>query len=217
MRCPNCNAENSDSAKFCSLCLTSFEKKNEAVQQVPAPVVAPSPEAPPADSQPDQQITKTVGWTCPVCGTVNAVEADVCSACGSSLFDSLRRSEAQARKRSFEDKNALTGAALSIVPGGGHFYLGLNGDGLIRVVLFVWWLGAATILPDRSGPVAMVRVILFLGAFALMAISAIDAYRTVEAPGTAPILNRKFILYSSLTVVGLLVAGVFAAIASARS
>lgn len=214
MRCPNCNATNPEGAGFCSLCLTSFTSKEES----PAEPVAFGAESPTrAPELPPTDRATTSGWTCGVCGAVNPVEEDVCRDCGTSLFDSLRRAEGDKGNRTFEDKNSNVAAALSIIPGAGHFYLGLAGQGAARIILFTWWLGFAAVLPDSRGPVAMVRVLLFLGAMALILVSALDSYRAVEEPGSSPILDRRLMLYSSLVVVGLLVAGVFSAVVTARS
>ena len=213
MRCPNCNAVNPDGAGFCSLCLTPFTAKEEA----PAPEI----EALAADEGPAQEPVVSppaaAGWTCTICGAVNPVAEDVCRDCGTSLFDSLRRSEGDARQQALEDKSSNVAAALSLVPGAGHFYLGLVGQGVARFILFIWWFGSAAVLPDSRGPVAIVRVLLFLGAVALILVTALDSYRAVEEPGSGPILDRRLMLYSSLAVVGLLVAGVFYAVVAARS
>jgi hypothetical protein len=203
MRCPNCNAENPGTAQFCSLCLTSF--KPEVKEAPPLPTVEEKPKS------------RAVGWTCSVCQTINVVEDDVCVACGSSLFESLKRAETMDERRTFEGKNAYVAAGLSFMPGLGHFYLGLAGEGIIRIILFAWWFGFVLILPDRSGPMGGVRVILLVASIALILISAIDSYRSIEEPGSVPILSRKVILYSSLTVVGLLVAGAFSSVVAARS
>jgi hypothetical protein len=174
------------------------------------------PERGEISTSPKTTSSPVVGWTCSVCQTINVVEADVCAACGSSLFESLKRSEAMAKQETFEGKNAYTAAGLSFLPGLGHFYLGLVAEGVIRIILFAWWFSFAIVLPDRAGPMAGVRVILLIASIALIVISAIDSYRSVEEPGTAPILNRRVILYSSLTVIGLLVVGAFSSVVVAR-
>jgi len=213
MRCPNCNAMNPDGAGFCSLCLTSFSAKEEALP----PSVAGPPAHEVESKEPLVSPPAGAGWTCSVCGAVNPVAEDVCRDCGTSLFDSLRRSEGDARQETLENKSSNVAAALSLVPGAGHFYLGMVGQGVARFILFTWWFGLAAVLPDSRGPVALVRVLLFLGAMALILVSALDSYRAVEEPGSGPILDRRLMLYSSLAVVGLLVAGVFSAVISARS
>ncbi len=217
MRCPNCNAENPDAAQFCSLCLTSFKPKVQETPPLPeANGGRPLPERGEISTAIPKTSSPVVGWTCPVCQTINVVEADVCASCGSSLFESLKRSETIAKRQTFEGKNAYTAAGLSFLPGLGHFYLGLVGEGVIRIILFAWWFSFAMILPDRAGPMAGVRLILLIASFALIVISAIDSYRSVEEPGAAPILNRMVILYSSLAVVGLLVVGAFSSIVAER-
>ncbi len=206
---------NPDGAVFCSLCLTSFTEKEE--EALPPPVAAlPVNEAP--TKEPASVSSPTAaGWTCTICGAVNPVAEDVCRDCGTSLFDSLRRSEGDARQQALQDKSSNVAAALSLVPGAGHFYLGMVGQGVARFILFIWWFGSAAVLPDSRGPVAIVRVLLFLGAMALILVTAFDSYRAVEEPGSGPILDRRLMLYSSLAVVGLLVAGVFSTVVSARS
>lgn len=80
-RCPHCAGAVRPTAPWCTQCWADLR---------PAPVPAPQP----ATSSPTSSPTRGLGgWPCGGCGHVNAVELDVCSACGSGFLVGLRTDE----------------------------------------------------------------------------------------------------------------------------
>lgn len=214
MRCPNCDALNPDDAKWCGLCFTPFERDEAAEGEslpelevnIPPTVVPPSP---PEVERAWQRVGETLGegggekkaaWECPVCEATNSLEADRCGACGITIYDAFARARAEAAR---PPKDPRAAAALSVLPGVGHLYLGLVAEGVVRVVLAVWWLGSAVLLSGAPSSLGPVRAIFILAVAGLVVVSVIDAFRAASTPGTPAILSRKVILYSALGVVGL--------------
>ncbi|MEO8744818.1 MAG: hypothetical protein ABI334_05655 [Candidatus Dormiibacterota bacterium] len=85
-------------------------------------------------------------------------------------------------------KNPLAAAALAIIPGCGHFYLGHNVKGLALLVGIGGFQLFDTGL-DLTGIGALLGVPLELGPGALWVYSIVDAYRTakhMEAAAAVP-------------------------------
>jgi hypothetical protein len=206
------------------MCFTSFEEPKETAtetagreplevewpQDLPGAggreqAVEPAAEASPA--QAEEAAPASAMWDCPVCAASNPITADRCAVCGTTIFTAFGHTPGPDRKKVTEGKDASMAALLSVVPGAGHIYLGLHGEGAGRLVLAVWWAASVVLLTGAPVTVAPIRIILIIGVVALSVASIIDAYRAVISPDEPPILGRKAILYSSLAAVMLLAVG----------
>lgn len=223
--CPNCNAVNPDDAKWCSLCLEPFEEDDtESSLEIEIPPLRIPPESHEVekaweavvrglDGSPPSGASSVTSWPCPVCGSLNPVEADICASCGTDLIRAvLKRAEPSRTQVSGDPRIA---AALSIVPGAGHIYLRRTSDGIVRLVLAFWWLGSGLLLAGAPPAVAPVRALFFIALAGLILISVVDAFRTAVASEAKPLLGRRAIVLSSIAVVTLTAFGAFLAIVSA--
>lgn len=87
LRCPHCRGAIRADAQWCTQCWADLRPQPEPV------VVTPAPEAEPTQTS----LTRPAvgrGWPCSGCGAVNAVELDVCAACGTGFLAGVKRDEA---------------------------------------------------------------------------------------------------------------------------
>ena len=110
---------------------------------------------------------------CGHCGAVLTSPTAPCPRCGALASGGYQVARPQTRK------NPLLAAALAIVPGCGHFYLGENKKG----VAFLIGIGAFEFFGfdlDLSFIGAIIGVPLELGGGSLWVFSIVDAYRTAR-------------------------------------
>ena len=110
---------------------------------------------------------------CGTCGAVLANPSSSCPRCGGSASGAYQRTVVR------RPKNPLTAAALAIIPGCGHFYLGHNKKG----ILYLLGIGGLQFFGfdlDLTVIGAAVGVPMELGGGALWVYSIIDAYRTAK-------------------------------------
>lgn len=242
MHCPYCNALNPDDAQWCGLCLRKFQTAQPAPPppqpqaqapltprqahpsyQTPAtPMPAESPEVEGAwrvvqEKFGTEQTKTKPTWVCSVCEAENPIDVNNCTTCGTSIFETYKKKEQALKPQARGDRNPAVAGALSVLPGAGHLYLGLNADGVVRLILGIWWLAFGLILmggPRVLVPIGGLIIVAFLG---LAAISGWDAYRVAIDPDEKPVLNRTIILYSSLAVVLLAVFGALLTIVALRN
>ncbi len=108
-----------------------------------------------------------------------------------------------------------------VLPGLGHWMLGLRADAVARMVMFGWAFGALVVLAvSRFGKgglgATMPLFLLFLGSsVAIYVLSAIDAYRI--ASGDVPLVSSRTLLWASagLVVLSVLIAS-FVTLPAAR-
>lgn len=230
MRCPRCGGLNPQGAEWCGQCFTRFEVAGSASKPQAGPGSPPDaedataetsvfaevygePEPPPLASRARPEIEpampKTEGarpqWGCPVCRGRNDLDRDTCATCGTSMFSAFGHRAGPAETR--EPRNPRLAAALSILPGMGHIYLGRSGDAVVRITLALWWFGLAVMLGGVSALRPIGAVFLIAGT-GLVVITMSDAYRQAEDPEAEPFLSRRVILYASLALVGVLIFGV---------
>jgi TM2 domain-containing membrane protein YozV len=107
---------------------------------------------------------------CGRCGTLLGSPATTCYNCGAAL-----QWTASAKPR----KRPLVAAALGIVPGLGHIYLGhyRKGAGLMTGTALLQFFGLDL---DLTAVGAVLGVPLEMGGFSLWVFSIIDAYRTAK-------------------------------------
>jgi hypothetical protein len=110
---------------------------------------------------------------CGNCGAVLANPNSLCPRCGSPASG---RYPGNTLKR---PKNPLTAAALAIIPGCGHFYLGHNKKG-IGFLLGIGGLQFFGFDLDLTVIGAALGVPMELGGGALWLYSIVDAYRTAQ-------------------------------------
>jgi len=110
---------------------------------------------------------------CGHCGAVLTNPSAPCPRCGAQASGGYQVARPQTRK------NPLVAAALAIVPGCGHFYLGENKKG----VAFLIGIGAFEFFGfdlDLSFIGAIIGVPLEVGGGSLWLFSIVDAYRTAR-------------------------------------
>lgn len=211
-RCPTCGALVSAEAEWCGQCFAPLP---------PSDLADPEGSGDEGRSQQDAVETASLPgpvrglevqegrptWTCPVCEGKNPIEAATCSTCGTpfaSLF---------ADRDERPDVDPQSAAVRSMVlPGLGHWKLGLRADAVARMVMFGWAFGALLVLlvsrfgKGGLGP-TMPLFVLFLGSSAaIYSLSAIDAYRI--ASGDPPLISSRTLLWASagLVVLSVLIA-----------
>lgn len=240
MKCPNCGASNASDAKWCSVCLTRFgeiaeaeaengevgEPHSEQPEEILLPAMQPDPhpEAEPVwqkiagqaassrDERADERASKILKregelfWICSSCEHENPFAAPVCEVCGTSFFQGFMEPKPEAVA-----KDPRMGALLSVLPGVGHLYLGATGDGIMRLLLALWWLGAAFLTPSSPGALLAVKVFHAVAFGGLVGFTALDARRLAETGGPG-VLTPRVLLYVSIAL--LLVTVVAATIAT---
>jgi hypothetical protein len=110
---------------------------------------------------------------CGNCGTLLTNPSAPCPRCGSPASGRYQGPVIRSRK------NPWTAAALAIIPGCGHFYLGHNLKGLALLVGIGGFQLFDTSL-DLTGIGALVGVPLEIGPAGLWLYSIVDAYRTAK-------------------------------------
>jgi len=240
MQCPNCQSLNPDDAKWCGLCLTKFgeaqppqapqaPQKHEGYQVDPPQSLMPRVNLPddlqserawqsvadPLSDMPPQAPDGPVGtvqgqsvWVCPQCSGVNDMQLNSCAACGTSFFDRFVQPEDREHQ---PRKDPRTAAALSLIPGVGHFYLSQTAQGLPRLFLGIWWGATALTIAGGNPVLFSIKILYLLATLSLIVMSAIDAYREADQPGTPPILTPRFMFYIAMGLLALLIFGGIAA------
>jgi hypothetical protein len=149
-------------------------------------------------------------WPCPVCGTRNPIDADLCRTCGTSFAEVMR---ADAERPDVTPKEALTSSLL--FPGLGHRKVGRPMDGLARSVLFVVTGGMALLLGTtglRTAVAFAAFALFFLAAVAIYALTAYEAYRLAE--GASPFVSSRQLLWAFAAVISASVAIIAIAVVS---
>ena len=162
----------------------------------PGPGSAPSmPDAPPLETGP--------GWTCGSCGTSNAVSADICSACNTSIYETFGAGE-----DSIPEVDPRTAAFWGLLPGGGHFKVGQAGLGLAVTGLLLSALVFGILM--LGGSRRVFGVVLLLFCFIAWAVSIYDVTRFAAGNEDAVLLRPRVIT----SAMGLLFAAVIVAAVS---
>jgi TM2 domain-containing membrane protein YozV len=110
---------------------------------------------------------------CGRCGTVLTNPGAPCPRCGAPASGSYQATSPQTRK------NPMLAAALAIVPGLGHFYLGENKKG-IAYLIGIGGLEFFGFDLDLSFIGAIIGVPMEVGGGTLWLFSIVDAYRTAK-------------------------------------
>ncbi len=140
-----------------------------------------------------------VTWTCATCGSVNPMETEICSACGSTLHRTLSPDDGGPRKQRDPRLTAMVSLAY---PGVGHAYLGMWGQAIARVTIATWMLAAVIAgLSVEAAGARVLAVVFVLIAVGMWGVSAHDAFREAQNQQRLTILKGRAFLY---LVVGLL-------------
>lgn len=146
-------------------------------------------------------------WSCGTCDEWNPMERVTCTVCAAPFGTALGAE--QEPERPDVAPGILTVVSL-LLPGAGHWLLGLRGAAALRALLgIVWGLGGLTLFLQArgSGQSFLPAVPLLLGWAVVAAGSANDA--VVEGGGSGTIvLQGRVLLWLTLAVVG----GTFAAV-----
>ena len=140
-----------------------------------------------------------VVWVCSRCEAENALEVEACRVCGSTFAETVRP------KVERPERDPGTAALLSLfLPGAGHAYVGLWGQGIARAVVSVWVIVVLLVaFLQRGDPgTSLIAIVFGLVAFALWGVAAHDAYREARREETLVLLKGRAFLY---VVLGLLV------------
>ncbi|MEW6059569.1 MAG: hypothetical protein AB1551_05430 [Actinomycetota bacterium] len=209
-RCPSCGALVASDADWCGQCYTRLGGPQAPAGETlpeeapgPPPTVAPETGAPDKGSETAAIVQTEDGeleWPCPVCENRNAIGLGVCAVCGTPFGRLFQKPET---RREIPPKDAAAWSIL--VPGLGHLKSGRKPDGIARLILFAWTVGAlAALLVSRFGtgglgPTASL-VYLYMGAAALVYVeSAVDAYRV--AAGDPPLVSSRMLMWGVVALI----------------
>ncbi len=146
-------------------------------------------------------------WVCEVCQEWNPIERITCTVCATPFGRTLG---AEAEPERPDVPAALLTVASLVLPGTGHWLLGMRGAAVLRALLgLVWGLGGLTLFLQArgSGQSFLPAIPLLLGWAVVAAGSANDA--VVEGGGEGQlVLSGRVLLWLTLAVVG----GTFAAV-----
>ena len=242
VRCPQCGARNGRDAQWCTQCYASLASPVSEEPPAAAAAVPPPPPPPPPGDEPDgllplpppppetgaareprtlqagsgrfRETAEGLEWSCDVCSTWNPIERVTCTVCAAPFGSSLGATAAPDRP---DVAPVLLGASSVVLPGAGHWLLGLRGAAVLRAVLgLVWGLGGLSLLLQarQSSQSVLPAVPLLLGWAVVAAGSANDA--VVEGGGSGQlVLQGRTLLWLSLVVVGGTFAAVLAGVLSA--
>lgn len=172
--CSQCGARNPEYADWCSQCYARLDE--EPVINQPVEVHAGNAEggAGEAEEEPpppegDRQ------WTCKVCDTRNPLEESVCSACGTSIFDSFGGGTEETVR--VDPREAMLRSLL--FPGLGHARVGqsLLGVAIGGLTIMALVFGLALVL---SGETVYGAVVLLV-ATGVWVVAALDVIRFASA------------------------------------
>jgi hypothetical protein len=197
-RCPTCGALVSADADWCSQCFTTLARAQGDPAAATHPAAAePSVRTPSGPAPSSASAPAPATWPCAVCGTLNPIEDDACTVCGTSFAETMRRDERRPKV------DPVTAFRWSLVyPGLGHAKLGRSADGLARGVLFGVLLTMAVVLGTsgvRSGIVAVIFWLFVVLALGVYLFTALEARRLAD--GGEPLIGARVFLW---TTVGLI-------------
>ncbi|MDQ3783378.1 MAG: hypothetical protein M3360_00545 [Actinomycetota bacterium] len=221
-RCPACGGLNRSDSEWCGQCFASLAGPENA----PAPTTSTRPNstdepqgrrAEDTRSVPDLGEQRAapgprggvfrveegggVSWQCGQCSTTNSLDADACTACGTSFVTTMKPDEPMGPER-----DPGTAAMLSLfMPGSGHGYLGLWGQAVARAVLGLWVSGIVLLagLQDGAGS-GLIAIVFGAASFGLWIVTAHDAYREAGHDPGAVILKGRLFLYTVLALLVIL-------------
>ena len=218
LRCPECGARNATGAAWCTQCYVRLDE-----QEAPGPgepertASTPGGAGPSAAASPTgtlrsggdrfRQGEEGLEWACGVCREWNPIERVTCAVCGTP-FGRSPADDPPAPRPDVADGVLVAGSL--VLPGLGHWLLGMRGAAVLRAVLaLVWGLGGLLLLLQAraAGQSFLPAVPLLLGWAIVAAGSANDAVVEGGGPGQR-VLGGRTLLWVTTGVVG----GTFAAV-----
>jgi hypothetical protein len=201
-RCPSCGALVSADAEWCGQCFTPVRLADRSPDAPARPraAVGLGERAGVSGTRGGIDVDEgRAAWTCPTCETRNPIEASACAACGTPFGHLLAE---PVQRPEIEPRTAALWSAL--LPGLGHWMLGLRGDAIARFAVFGWSFGALLILTvSRLGKGLGATVPLFVlfaaSTVAVWVTSVVDAYRA--ASGERPLVTSRVLLWASAAVI----------------
>lgn len=219
VRCPQCGARNRPDADWCTQCYVRLDEPPAPAPAPAAPAAVPSPQQQPAGDDATaadgtlrsgdgrfRQTDEGLEWVCGVCQEWNPIERVTCRVCSTPFG---RTPGDDAPERPDVAAGLLVGGSL-VLPGLGHWLLGLRGAAVLRAVLALVWGGGGLTLFLRAraaGQSILPAIPLLLGWAIIAAGSANDAYVEGGGPGQR-VLSGRTLLWVTTGVVG----GTFAAV-----
>jgi ribosomal protein L40E len=175
--------------------------RGEAAKEgtTPTSTITPPPQAVGTERGAFRVKQDGVVWVCSRCESENPLEIEACRVCGSTFAETVNP------KVERPERDGGTAALLSLfIPGAGHAYVGLWGQGIARAVLSVWVMVVVLVsfLQRGEAGASLIAAVFALVAFALWAVAAHDAYREARREETLVVLKGRVFLY---LVLGLLV------------
>lgn len=196
LRCPNCGALVSADAEWCGQCFTSLRTAAPEPEPAAAPVLVR-----PAGTAEGSGSGETAAWPCPTCGSLNPLELDVCSVCGTSFAQLLREDEPHS---TVSPRDAFLWSLM--FPGIGHAKAGRAPDGIARGTLFVLTFGLSLVVVlsgVSSPPVFAVMALLLVSALTIYLGSAAEAYRIAD--GGSTFVSARALLWATVGLIMLAV------------
>jgi hypothetical protein len=182
----------SPDAEWCGQCFTSLRTVAPEPESQAAPVLA-RPSGEPAGAE-------SVGaamWPCPTCGSLNPLEIDVCTVCGTSFAQLLRQDDPVP---TVSPRDAFLWSLT--FPGVGHAKAGRAPDGIARGTLFVLTFGLALVIVlsgVSSPPVFAVVALLLVSAITIYLGSAAEAYRIAD--GGTTFVSSRALLWATVALI----------------
>jgi hypothetical protein len=136
-------------------------------------------------------------WPCPTCGSLNPLELDVCTVCGTSFAQLLRQDEPVP---TVSPRDAFLWSLT--FPGVGHAKAGRAPDGIARGTLFVLTFGLALVIVlsgVSSPPVFAVVALLLASAITIYLGSAAEAYRIAD--GGTTFVSSRALLWATVALI----------------
>ena len=212
VRCPQCGARNGADAEWCTQCYRPLGTAGDEADVPTPPSAPPSPSsAPPAPTTTGSTLASGDGrfrqteegleWRCAACEEWNSIERLDCSVC-STPFGTTTDDDQRAPRPDVPAALLVGGSV--VLPGLGHWLLGLRGPAVLRGLLaLVWGLGGLMLFvrARASGQSVIPAVPLLLGWAIVAAGSANDAH--VEGGGAGQrVLDGRRLLWLTVAVVG---------------
>jgi hypothetical protein len=179
-------------AEWCGQCFTSLR----TVAPEPEPAAA-SVLARPSGERTAAEGARAAMWPCPTCGSMNPLELDVCTVCGTSFAQLLRQDDPVP---AVSPRDAFLWSLT--FPGVGHAKAGRAPDGIARGTLFVLTFGLALVIVlsgVSSPPVFAVVALLLVSAITIYLGSAAEAYRIAD--GGTTFVSSRALLWATVALI----------------
>jgi hypothetical protein len=174
--------------------------REEAATQAATPTstITPPPKAVGTERGAFRVKDDGVVWVCSSCESENALEVVACRVCGTTFAETV------SPKAERPERDPGTATLLSLfIPGAGHAYVGLWGQGIARAVVSLWVMVVVLVsfLQRGDAGAALIAAVFGLVALALWAVAAHDAYREARREEKLVLLKGRGFVY---LVLGLL-------------